>query len=377
VSVIGILMFGRLVIDTGTRAVYPFIPQFAAGLGLTVVGFSWLLFVRAIAGVLGPLLGMLADKFGRRTLMSLGLLAQAVGVAGVLALPGWWTAVPMFIFGLALPAFIPAEQAYLSDRVAYQKRGRALAAVEFAWAISGIVSLPIIGWLIDAFGWRWPLLVLALFSLLGAAAIWFGLPAAEHKTLTSLSLPDVWRVSLRPNVAAAIGVGFLLFLAVSILSTVWGIWLTFDFGLTASALGLVATIAGLAELSGSGVSGLFIDRMGKQRGSMLGLLFCALIFLLLPATQHALVLAVGCLFLLSLGVEFTVVSLIPLYSEQAPEARATVFALVGLGTAVSVAIGSPLTTTVWESVGLWGVSLTGAASLLAALGLVWKFLRED
>jgi predicted MFS family arabinose efflux permease len=364
------------VVDTGTRSVYPFIDDFATGLGLTLTGFSWLIFMRASAGVLGPPLGLLADRIGRRALMSAGLLAQAAGVVGVMLLPGWWAAIPMFVFGLTLPAFIPAEQAYLSDRVAYQKRGRALATVELSWALSAIISLPIIGWLIDAFGWRAPLAVLGLFSLLGAATVWVVLPGTEHKAETQLTWTDIWRVGLRPNVAAAIGVGFLLFVGVASFGTVWGIWLKFSFGLGAAVLGLVGTTIGVAELAGSGFSSLFIDRIGKRRGSMLGLVFSAVVFAALPLTQSALPLAIGGLFLLGIGVEFTVVSLIPLYSEQAPDARATVFALVGLGVAVSVAISAPITVALWESSGLWGVSAIGAGSLLLALGLVWLMLHE-
>lgn len=355
---------------------YPFIPQFAAGLNISVVAFSWLISTRTIAGIFGPLLGVLADKIGRRTVMSLGLLLEAAGVAGVLLLPDWWVAVSMFIFGLGLPAFIPAEQAYLSDRVAYHKRGRALAAVEFSWALSGIISLPLIGWMIDAYGWRTPLVALVLFSLFAAAAVWFVLPATEQKSQSRLLLADIWQMCLRPNVAAAIGVGIALFLAVTSFATLIGIWLSFSFGLTASALGLVATTIGIAELTGSGFSSLFIDRIGKRRGSMLGLLFTALFFSILPLTQGSLPLAIADLFLVGVGVEYTVVSLIPLNSEQAPEARATVLALVGFGVSIGAATGAPLTAILWQSVGLWGVSAVSTFFLLVALGLVWKYLFE-
>jgi hypothetical protein len=35
-QIIGIVFFARLIIDVGTRMVYPFIPQIAAGLDLTI-----------------------------------------------------------------------------------------------------------------------------------------------------------------------------------------------------------------------------------------------------------------------------------------------------------------------------------------------------
>jgi len=173
IQIMTILFLARLTVDTGTRSVYPFIPQLSAGLGLSVVGFSQLIFIRTITGVTGPVFGVLADRYGRRKLMALGLLFQAVGVTGLAFSQQWWATLPMIIFGLSLTAFIPAQQSYISDRVAYEKRGRALAAIEFAWAVAGIVSLPVIGWMIDQFGWRAPFFLLALFSLASAIMTWF------------------------------------------------------------------------------------------------------------------------------------------------------------------------------------------------------------
>jgi predicted MFS family arabinose efflux permease len=158
--------------------------------------------------------------------------------------------------------------------------------------------------------------------------------------------------------------------------TIWGIWLNADFGLGAVTLGFVATAIGVAELLGSGSASLFIDRLGKRRGSQAGLLVTAALMLLLPLTQAHLTLAVPLLVIIGICVEFAVVSLVPLYSEQAPEARATVFSLVGLGISVGVAIASPITIMLWERSGLWAVSTVAAICLLGAWGLVGLFLQE-
>ncbi len=49
---------------------------------MTIVAFSWLVFIRSLVGVFAPIFGVLADKYGRRKLMALGLLGEAVGIAG-------------------------------------------------------------------------------------------------------------------------------------------------------------------------------------------------------------------------------------------------------------------------------------------------------
>ena len=184
------------------------------------------------------------------------------------------------------------------------------------------------------------------------------------------------QLCLRPNILASMLVALLLFITVDCFISVWGIWLSADYGLDAAALGLVATGIGLAELVGSASSSLFIDRIGKRRGSGLGLFLSAAILLLLPLTQNFFFLAVATLVIAGAFIEFTIVSLIPLYSEQAPEARGTVFSLILLGAAIGGAMGTPIAATGWETFGLEGVCAIAAACLLAALTLMWKFLRE-
>ena len=375
-QIMGIVFVARFIMDTGTRMLYPFIPQFSTGLGLTVVAFSWLIFIRAIAGMAGPIFGLLADRFGRRKVMASGLFGQGLAVIGVALSWQWWAVLPMIVYGLSLAAFIPAEQAYISDQAPFHKRGRALGTIELSWALVGIISMPIVGWLIDAFGWQASFLLLSCFSFLGAVLIWFRLPSVEHRSHNKLALAEMWQICLRPNVLAAIGVALFLFVAVSIFITVWGIWLNEEFNLSAAALGVVATAIGVAELSGSGLSSLFIDRIGKRRGSLGGLLALTIAFLILPLTQYNLVAAIAGLVLMGICVEFSIVALLPLYAEQAPEARATIFSLTGFGVAIGVASGSPLTAMLWSNFGLWAVCGVAAICVLIAWGLVTNFLPE-
>ena len=374
--VLVIMFLARLIVDTGWRMVYPFIPQFSAGLGLTVIGFSWLIFVRSIAGMTGSLFGILADRYGRRRLMAIGLLAQAVGMIALAFSRQWWAIGPMILFGIGTSTFIPVQQAYVSDKVDYSKRGRALATIDMSYAISGLVGLVMVGWLIEAVGWRSPFLILGLLCLIAAPVIWFQLPAVEDRTYTSLSLATLRSVLVKAGVWASMGVGMLVFLAAGCFATVWGIWLNEEFYLGAVALGAVATLIGLAELSGVTVSSLFIDRIGKRRGSQIGLILASAGFLLLPFSQGRFLFAIAMLVFVGAIVEFTIVSLFPLYSEQAPTARATLFSLVGVGISVGLAVASPIAATLWARVGLEAVCAVAIFCLCTALLLVWRYLPE-
>jgi predicted MFS family arabinose efflux permease len=341
---------------------------------MTVVSFSLLLSLRSLAGITGPLFGALADRWGRRRVMTAALIGQSLGMIGLDLSQSWWAALPMILLGFIPTAFTPAGHAYISDQIPYEKRGRAIGTIEFAWAIAGIAGLPLVGLLIDTFGWRAPLLCFSLISLIGAVFIRFRLPPAVRHEQPRLSLGDMGRVFLKPGVLGAVGVAMMLAVSVGGFATLWGIWLSADFGLEATALGLVATGIGLAEWAGSGFSSVFIDRIGKRAGSQAGLLLIALTWPALLLTRASLPAVILVLLVISLCLEYSIVSLIPLYSEQAPAARATVFSLVALGFSFGLTICVPLTATLWQRVGLWPICLMGAAAALLGLVIFRRFL---
>ncbi len=375
-SLILLIFITRLVVDTSFRIAYPFIPQISAGLRLSISAFSWLLTLRSSMGILGPLVGVLADRHGRRNIMTIALVSQVLGTLGLSLSTGWWSAIPMILLGIAVNSFIPAQQAYISDLAPYERRGRALASVDIAFAVSGLAVMPLVGWVMDTWGWRTPFMILSALSLMATYVIWVRLPATEERTQSHAIRSGIWHVFKQPTVLASVIVSMLFFIAVGIYMTFWSIWLSADFNFDAVALGLVATIIGGAELTGAVMSGLFIDRIGKRRGSLIGILLTAVVMGLIPLTQGSLSWIRVVLVVTGVLVEYCIVSLFPLYGEQAPEARATVFSLVALGNGIGLGIGPPLTTALWGWQGLGAVTTVGTVSLLLAFGVAWVFLHD-
>ena len=378
IQIIGVVFAARLITDMSSRMLYSFIPPFSSGLGITVAGYGWLLFIRALSGITSPFFGSLSDHYGRRNVMVGSFFLQAAGAAGMALSQGWWSVIPFILSGLAVAAFMPAQLAYISDRVSYQKRGRAMGSVEFAWSGSAIVALPFLGWTVDIYGWRTPLLIVAFFSLCGAFIVWRYLPVTPVRHAHGTPR---WReiriIAGKRNVIASMGVSFLLFAAATSFFTLWSIWMSEDFGLGATMLGLVGTGIGIAELLGVVLSSGFIDRLGKKRGSSLAFLLLLIITSSLLFSGSSLYSALAMLFISGLLYQFTIVSLLPLYSVQLPEASGTVLSLVFLGISVGAAVGSPLTTSIWARWGLVGVGVVDILLLLGALGLLRTCLHEE
>ncbi len=375
-ALISSLFLIRLLVDTSFRVLYAFIPQISTGLEVSISVFSWLLLVRSSSAFLSPFFGSFADRYGRRKVMTFALLSQFVGVIGITLLKGWWVALPIFFSGLAVNSYLPAQQAYLSDLVSFDRRGRALASVDIAFAVSGIVMMPLIGWLFGFYGWQIPFLGLGILSVFAAWLTWRYLPEAKSTEKEPRSVIGMKVLLRERNIQASLGVAMLLFIGVGIFMTLWSIWLSADFGFDSVDLGLMATQIGLSELFGAILAGLIVDRLGKRRSSLMGVVLAAIFFSLIPLSGDNLFLVRLALIVTVFWVEYSIVSLFPLYGEQAPQARATIFALVALANGIGLAIGPVLTTALWEWQGLSAITFAAGGSLALCALLIVFFLKE-
>jgi predicted MFS family arabinose efflux permease len=374
-ELISLMFVVRLIVDIGVRLFIPFIPQLSSGLGLTIAAFSWLLALRSVPGLISPVIGMLADRYGRRMIMVIALVIRGIGFLGLLFASGWWSAIPILLISLGITAYLPIQKAYISDQVSYERRGRALAAVDASYATAGMIGLPIVGWMIEVWNWQAPILMVAVLTFLAALVIGWRLPKTQKRTQTLQQ--TTWKLVCQPNIFASVIVAGLLVFIFVLFLTFWALWLSTDYGLGALEIGLIATSIGIAEFTGLLLAGLFIDRIGKRRGTLIGLILCVILFTLIPFFQQTLLSIRIMLVLTALVIEFVLTASIPLYSEQAPTARATVFALVAFGSNVGAGIAPPATATLFARGGLEAVVLIGALSSFVAFILTWKFLYDN
>ena len=166
---VAILSAARVVLHTLYRMIYPFLSVFSRGLGVDLAQLSLARTGRSLMGFLGPFLATIADRYGRKISMLLGL-----GLVIIASLTIWiFPTFPVFFGSLMLAMlgnlmFIPAMQAFIGDRVAYEKRGRVLGITELSWAIAFIAGIPFVGWLMARSqpdkAWLAPFPVIALFG---------------------------------------------------------------------------------------------------------------------------------------------------------------------------------------------------------------------
>jgi len=359
--------------NTAYRFVYPFLPVIARGLGVPLEQAALLVSVRHVSGLATP---AVARAMGhgelRRRLITMGLLLFVAGSA-VTALTSLYVGALLgfALLGLAKPVFDVSAQAYISDRVPYQRRARHLAVFEFTWAGALLVGAPATGWLISRTDWATPFWV---FGVLSVAAILL-VPRfvdADHPTPHTLS---VNRRFGRSGIAFLAVAGFFS-LASEMIIVVFGAWLENSFGLSLAALGGAAFLIGASELAGEGATFGFTDRIGKRRAVIVGLTVSAMAFALLIPVRNEMVLGLAMLGIALFGFEFTIVSSIPLASELVPQARAKYLAWMVVAMSLARGIGAAVGPILFRSFGLSGPALAAVAADILALALLVALVSE-
>lgn len=368
----------RLVVDTAVRMFYPYLPEISRGLGITLSQGGLLLALRSAMVFPSPLFGAWSDRHGPRALLTAALLTQAAGLWWLSTAQGLASAIPpIVLLGLASTAFIPNLQAAVASHVPFHRRGRVVGIIEFSWAITGLVILPLIGVMMVQSGWQAPLRVLAGLSL--AVAPLPSLLPRRRQAPTPLGRSfrqmagAVWR---SPSARAAIVVNGLIFIAAESFFVTYGAWLEHSFGLAPNQIGRVAALLGLAELCASGASSLFIDRLGKRRGVGLGLAGMTATLALLPLLERSQALAVAGMFIFTLAFEWSIVSHISLLSEQAPLARGTVLSLAVVAGGTARTISDYLGVVLFEQGGMAATALFGVAGAGLAVFVLLRWVQE-
>ena len=330
------------------RMVYPYLAFFSLGLEVDQSALSLAITARAALWVIGPLLASVADSRGRKAGMLFGLLLFTAG-AGLVAV---WPTFPAFVLALVLTllgkyAFDPAMQAYVGDRVPYERRGRVLAVTELGWSLSLVIGVLGMGLLINRYGWKAPFPILAIFGTLALVVLAWMLP---RDPAPDRNQPGIWRnlrtVLVFTPALAGLLLSFWASAANEVINLVFGLWMGDSFQLQIIGLGIVALFIGLSELGGETLVGILTDRVGKPSAIGAGLVLNSMAVLLLPLlgfTQYGALVGL-CLFYVTF--EFTLVSSIPMMTEIMPAARATLMAVniaaLSLGRALGALIAHPL-----------------------------------
>jgi multidrug resistance protein len=273
---------------TGFGLILPLLPFWAERLGAGPVGVGLILTVYALAQFLfTPVLGSLSDRYGRRPVILISLLIEALGFA-LTALAG---ALPVllaarFIGGLG-SSNIGSAQAVVADVTPPEGRARGMGAIGAAIGLGFVVG-PAVGGALTALGATVPFWAALGVALVNALLVWRFLPETRKRQELAAKrrkspLFGGWSSLRYPAVARLVGINLLFTIAFTAMETVFPLFSQRVYGWTAEQNGYIFTYVGVViVIMQGGLVGQLVKRFGEKALLVGGLALLAVGLALLP-----------------------------------------------------------------------------------------------
>ncbi len=363
-----------LVIGTDLFVVSPLLPDIAhqyhvsaSVAGVTVTAFS-------LAYMFGaPVIGSLADRVGRRTVLIGGL--TLFGFANALTGLSPWFGLLLaarVLAGLSAAAITPAAQTLVGLAAPPERRASWLAVAASGFLISLATGAPIGTAVASLMSWRETFygiggltLVLAVVNLFA----WRGVRTRDAVSTAPVAGRGDGPRSGALTKARAVSVAGLWAFAVYSLYTYVGTALTDNVHLSTAMVAVALVIYGIGAVTGSLFGGRLADRYGAQRVVTTSLVGLSVLEVLLVLAFHAptvvLLLVLG-LFALSAFPCLPAFQsqLMHAFSREIGSIMAWNSSFVYLGTSIGSAVGGVLLSSAGFS---WIAPVAAAAGLLGAL----------
>ncbi len=217
--------------------------------------------------VLIPIVGMLADRYGRKPLMLTGILLFGIGGAGLALTTDFQVALGLrLVQGIGFAGLTPMIITAIGD--SYQGT-REATAQGLRFMTSGIYQavFPLIGGALVVLAWQYPFLLYAMaFPIAVGVFIWFEEPARRDDTaeatatvpprqqvrdlLGLLSDPRVSSIVLARGIPMIVWIGFLTYNSIIVTNIIGG---------TPSEAGLLVTIDSVTLALGASQAGRISD----------------------------------------------------------------------------------------------------------------------
>jgi DHA1 family multidrug resistance protein-like MFS transporter len=274
----------------GLNIISPVLPQYALSFSIPVALVGWAIAAFALARVVIDIpAGFLADRFGRKRNMVLGLVLIVLSsiVAGTANNYAWLISARV-VEGIGSALYITSATTWVAQVTAGESRGRYMslysglifAGTSFGPAIGGYSAVH--------FGLRAPFFVYAVFAFIGLIAT---LPLKEtadslEATRSKLHMKDVPSVLLNgPFLLVNCSVLALFFLRAGVRSTLVPLYASLNLSLSEEKIGILLTVAAVVTSLCTFPSGWLSDKVGRKKPIMACLFLSGIAVLLIPLQE--------------------------------------------------------------------------------------------
>ena len=303
-------IIATVVIDMlGIGLAWPILPQLvkqlsgldvgkAAGIyGLLLSGYAVVQFF------VGPVVGLLSDRFGRRPVLLTALAGLGVDYLVLAFAPNlWWVVVGRLIAG-AFGATVSTANAYIADITPKEKRAAAFGLVGAAFGVGFIIG-PLIGGVLGAIDIRHPFFLAAALSFINVIFGYFVLPESlpENKRTAfdwkkANPFSAILYIRRYASLAVLMIALFLSGIAQQGLQGIWVLWTEaqFDWGVAEAGYSLAWVGICAAFVQGYLVR-VVVAKFGERKIVFGGYIISLIAFMILPFITSGWMIYPGILF---------------------------------------------------------------------------------
>jgi MFS transporter, DHA1 family, tetracycline resistance protein len=227
--------------------------------------------------VVSPLLGRLADRYGRRPVLLVSLTCLGIDWLAHAMLPNPWTLLVFHALAGACAGTYTVVNAYIADVTRPESRAHAYGLIGAAFGL-GFVAGPAIGGLLGVVDIRLPFLVAAALSFANVAYGWFVLPESRPGDRTTpLTLraanpvASIAGVLRRPVLGRLAFARFCADVARMTHQSVWTFFLAHQFVWGTAQIGVVMASGALTSaIFQARAVGPIVRRLGDKRAAVAG-----------------------------------------------------------------------------------------------------------
>lgn len=271
----------------GISIISPVLPQYALSFSIPVALVGWAVSAFALARLVMDIpAGFLADRFGRKRNMILGLVLIIVSsIAAGTAEDYAWLIFARVVEGLGSALYITSATTWVAQVTAGESRGRYMSLYT-GLIFAGTAFGPTIGGYTAAhFGLNAPFFAYAIFAFIGLiATLRLKEPAdSAQATGPKMRIQDILTViSNGPFMLVNCSVLALFFLRSGVRSTLVPLYASLNLGLSEERIGIVLTVAAIVTSVCSFPSGWLSDKVGRKKPIMACLFLSGIAVLLIP-----------------------------------------------------------------------------------------------